>query len=492
MCTHRILTVNKRTGRPLYVKCGRCKACLQEKANKRTARIRNHEQTTGRICLFITLTYDNRYIPYIRPSELSIGGRYYIYRDYDVRFVRKGHKYKTVPVRRDGYKLERYLTADTSQQREFFNNDGLKQKLPLLRKLNYETRQYENIPDKVGVCYYKDFQDFYKRFEIGFKREYGYRPTRSYYVCSEYGETYRRSHFHILLFCRPEEKEKIERHVRKAWQFTGNRKKCVDIQIARNVASYVSSYVNCGSDFPDLLRLWFKPKAVMSFHFGHDNQFFHLDNIVRMFEQNDWSYPCTRHLEGRSIVQHVPLPRYVLGRWFPQITGYARLPANVLFKVAHSPLCLDRYREKACIKLDELSKQIVRLSNAKQRFWQYWFQLPRIDGEVQYGATDYEYFYAYVWSSYIAYVQRWSYENYDVSDTWFNYYENIGDVIDNHTVRSDLSDVPLPVGITVHRHPDLQPWNVRLDQQLSELYDKKKKQAKVSNLAMTDGLHFDV
>lgn len=385
------------------------------------------------------------------------------------------------------------ISANTSSQREYFVNthfDNLN--LPLLRKFNFRTHEWTTIDDKVGICLYKDFQDFYKRFEINYFREFGKRPTRSYCVCSEYGETYRRPHFHLLLFCYPEEKAAIERHVRKAWPYNGSRKKLLDIQIARSAASYVSQYVNCGSDFPTFLKLWFRPKMVYSYHFGHDNYYFRLDSIMRMFEKNDWSYPCSRHLEGLSVVQYVPLPRYVLSRWFPQIVGYSRLSANTLYDCAQRPHVLQALRNQTCQRPDVQGQCTIRLLNARIRFQQYWSERERYRGEFSHEKYFFPYLYAYVWSSYIAYLQRWSYENYDVNDSWFNYYENIGDVIDQHSVRSDLSSVPIPDGVTVHRHPDEQPHNVRRSQRLSELYDRMKKESKISNLAMTDGLGFDV
>ena len=476
----------------MYVKCGKCKACLQEKANKRTARIRNHEQTTGRVCLFITLTYDNRFIPYIRPSELSNSLFYNIYRDNGVRYKRKGHHYATVPCRIDCEPISSMIELRTSEQKELFSSswNNMLDYLPNLRKLNFKTRQYEYLEDKVGICYYKDFQDFYKRFEIIFKREYGYRPSRSYAVCSEYGETYCRPHFHMLLFCQYDEIAKIKGCIFKAWPFTGNNRKRLDIQIARNAASYVSQYINCGIDFPTFLRLWFKPKFVTSQSFGHDNIYYHLDSIVSMFQKNDWSYPCTRMLDGQTFVQNVPLPRYVLSSWFPQIKGYARLYPNVLFKVADCPQHLGRYAEAAHLGDDEIHQYGVRLRNARERYIQYWLGRCGDEDDTEYGRSDYAYQYANIWNSYLSFLQRWTYENYDISDGWQNFYENIGDVLDTHRIRSDVADLPLP-NCKVERHPDNQPWNVRQSQKMSELFDKKKKQAKVSNLALvTSG--FDV
>lgn len=490
MCTNHIQVINKRTGRLQYVKCGHCKSCLQEKANKRTARIRNHEQTTGRICLFVTLTYDNKFVPYIRPSEFVPGKPIAVHRDCDIMYKRFGSNYNTLPMAISCDDVYMPCELNTQAKRDFMdsfvNNDNIQ--FPLLRKYDRQTKKWNYIPDKTGICFYKDFQDFYKRFEIGFKREFGYRPVRSYFCCTEYGETYFRPHFHFLFFCYIWERERIEKHIRKAWPYNGHRRELLDIQIAKNIASYVSQYVNCGSDFPQVLRLFFRPKTVSSQYFGFDNTYFKLSSLLDMFNRNDWSYPCTRMLDGQTFVQRVPLPRYVLNRWFPQIQGYTRLPSNTLFDVAARPFALQCLGKVAHLDFAKQGIATIRLLNAKQRYADQCRRDGRFEKDVVntlLAKSEFAYLYSRVWWSYISYLQRWSYENYDVNDSWFNYYENIGDLLDYHNFSSDLLDFEIPDGVQIFRHPDNQPWNVRRSLILSELYDKKKKQSKVSNLAMT-------
>ena len=69
MCTQQRWITNHYTGNKIYVKCGHCKACLQEKANKRAQRIKN-EYTSDKIILFVGLTYDRDSCPYIKESDL--------------------------------------------------------------------------------------------------------------------------------------------------------------------------------------------------------------------------------------------------------------------------------------------------------------------------------------------------------------------------------------------------------------------------------------
>ena len=70
MCTHRHYVRNKYTGKNVLVKCGHCKACLQEIANKRASRIRATGQS-GFVPLMVLLTYDNNCVPYCLAKDLK-------------------------------------------------------------------------------------------------------------------------------------------------------------------------------------------------------------------------------------------------------------------------------------------------------------------------------------------------------------------------------------------------------------------------------------
>ena len=70
MCTN-LYKIRIRGNREMYVKCGKCKACKQEKAIARANRIRADLRDDGTsLPLFVTLTYHNLYIPYFDYDEL--------------------------------------------------------------------------------------------------------------------------------------------------------------------------------------------------------------------------------------------------------------------------------------------------------------------------------------------------------------------------------------------------------------------------------------
>ena len=70
MCTNTRLIRNAYTGKAVRVSCGKCEACRQQKAALRANRIRNHSRF-GYVSLFVTLTYSNDYLPYIRRCQLQ-------------------------------------------------------------------------------------------------------------------------------------------------------------------------------------------------------------------------------------------------------------------------------------------------------------------------------------------------------------------------------------------------------------------------------------
>ena len=70
MCTNGRWIYNRFSKQKVWVRCGKCDSCKQENAMKRTNRIRMH-QRAGYICLFVTLTYTNDFVPYVLKSELN-------------------------------------------------------------------------------------------------------------------------------------------------------------------------------------------------------------------------------------------------------------------------------------------------------------------------------------------------------------------------------------------------------------------------------------
>lgn len=228
MCKDMKWITNRITGNRVLVKCGECSACQQEKASKRTIRIKLESKFAvpqGRSTLFLTLTYENRYIPFILQNEYRDfihlhTNILHIFREenpHDLKRVDKNNIFRR-PLRSkdmiidtfDDYDLpfscdwmtdvkhtftRKYMLDYTEEER---NHD-----LPELRQV-YKVgneRKLHYLSNRVGVLYYKDIQDFIKRLRINLERKFNVKDKFSFFVCGEYGPTSMRPHYHLLLHC---------------------------------------------------------------------------------------------------------------------------------------------------------------------------------------------------------------------------------------------------------------------------------------------------
>ena len=97
MCTNQRLITNRYTGKNLYVKCGHCPACLQEKAAHRVRRIKDTSQD-GYIKVMVGLTYSRGTSPYVDRNEAYLFSKgklpeLNVYRDSSFRKVRVDKDY---------------------------------------------------------------------------------------------------------------------------------------------------------------------------------------------------------------------------------------------------------------------------------------------------------------------------------------------------------------------------------------------------------------
>lgn len=493
--------------------CGTCDVCLQQKADRRATRIVNHEKSTGKVCLFVTLTYDNRFIPYIRPSELRPGCSYNIYRDAEVRYVRSlrkrtdGGYYMYPKVYRGTHVIDTRKFVPLCKEEHLSDFDLTN--MPLLRKRDgfdfLGHVKYSEIPDKVSVSFFKDWQDFYKRFEINYVRTFGERPVRSYYVTSEYGETYGRIHFHSLIWCDIESIHKYEHIIRHSWQYNGNRRYTVKVEVARKPAAYVASYVNSGVEFPHFLRRYHRPKNSYSQGFGMDCLYFSLDYIASRIEQGTLLYPVEKDIEGQKFKSYVPFPRYVLRRWFPYFPGCSSLSSDEIFACCEDPEFLrsktDIFSDGILFDKERKEHAITRLYGARKRFREYclspgnrWqdsspYLGPWKDDHLTSGLNigDFARLYVRLRSLIPAFYMRQSMEEFEKLNLhWCYYYTDLDynkkDFYAVYLARSPKIREHIPKNFSWDSLP-IQEQSMNIHYKFK--YDKKLKQKKVTNLSMT-------
>lgn len=307
----------------MYVKCGKCKACLQEKANLRTKRIRATEKD-GYVCLMVALTYRRFNAPYIlrddaykfAKGEIS---RINVYRDVKWRKVRK-------PKPNDDY----FQSYKVKRGRHVIDTiDFIK---PTTLK---GTKDMKHEFERIGVCHYPDMQGFVARLRLNLNRHFDYENQLFIYACSEYGCKSFRPHFHLLIFCPKADAEIVKSAIYESWPFSNLRQFDRAVEFAFRASTYVASYVNSGSKFPSFFKTYAKQKHSYSKGFGCNNRKFTLDSLLSMLERGSFRYSVQKVIQGVTKSVNVPLPSYVVHRFFPKFKGYTRIPPTEMVAYMH-------------------------------------------------------------------------------------------------------------------------------------------------------------
>lgn len=425
MCVNQRYITNRYTRKRILVKCGHCESCLQEKAVMRTNRIRN-EYDPSRIVLFATLTYDRASCPFVLLDDIrNKNFPLKVYREFKVRKVRVCSDYL--------FRFKRVYSRQVLTEVPIKDYYGY----------TYYFKTLSHRHGKVGVCYFKDFQNFAKRFRVILDRRFGIKESIKLFDCFEYGERTQRPHLHVLFFIRPEIEAQVRSAICEAWPYASRSRTSDWIEIARDAAGYVSSYVNCGSSFPKFLRKNFRPKHSFSKHFGLSNKCFSLDSLLDKISKGTLEYDVLRDVAGIPVLCSVPVPSYVINRYFPIFKGYSRLPSvalcNYIYRIGN--LTRDVYdnplRHKELNEIgytqDDIHAIGVRLRNA----FKVYHNLT--------GRSRFRYAQDFVsaWKAQKMTRLKRFYENID-NVHWHYMYDNIASYYFGRLKNPSLDVVPLP------------------------------------------------
>lgn len=359
MCTHRKYIRNKYTGKQLLVDCGKCDACLQAKANKRSMRM-IQGKTDGYVSLLVTFTYDTKYIPYVSLTDLitysaGLDDESYasvpIYRDNDCKYVREGNSYDYV---RKDYPCDKkqiilhHKTYDEGIEFQFKVkdlHDAIK-KSPIktiCERVDFNGKKVFSV-DKIGVLYHHDIANFFKRYKKLLAKKYHVPHEFDYFYCSEYGPQTLRPHFHSIFRVPAAQVQIYKKAYYESWRYCDydklsaeQREKCC--QVAKSAECYVSTYVNSHAYIPDFLRNSSqKTTSRFSRYFGLVNKTFSLENVVRLYDTGSVRYATVSKKNGVPTQSNNALPQYVIDRYFPKFKGYSRLTDNEISDFVAQPL----------------------------------------------------------------------------------------------------------------------------------------------------------
>lgn len=355
MCTNKKKVWNRHIQQYLYADCGECPACLQAKAISRTNRVRFQEQDTDLVSWFITLTYDNKYIPYIRPSEwynFAHGLTSYlpVHRDYKIR----QKLVKCKPYRQYKFVEEPTFESITWLEKEHFSNihrtfdfdEYADYELPLLRKW-VDSNNFVYVDDKCGVLWYDDVRLFIHRLRNVLKRKYGVSKFK-YSVCGEYGPESNRPHFHLPVWLPPSfTQDQVVAAVCEAWPYADSTR--TGSYIDRFVGdSYIASYINSGNSHTDFFQtaLPFKARYRISNEFGYNYRPFKAERLVEKFFEGNMRFLTKKVEDGRPTTESHTIPEYVINHYFRKFKGYSKIAPDKIFDIVFNPNLLYEYWEE--------------------------------------------------------------------------------------------------------------------------------------------------
>lgn len=391
MCVNRKQIVNRYTGKSLVVDCGHCPACLQAKANKRCARIKN--QLPEHDNYFVTLTYDTRFAPYIYERDLQDryalterkeerifvkrlpAGRYSMVREQvDVlAHLKEYHHpgefftnrssdginhfstlYRKIPVYRDYYASHVKSSKHSSRFKIIKKEDNLLcyKEIPFLPFYTHPTYKKLVIsnkkgvvttdPNKISVIHFGDVQQFIKNLRHILARDFQFKFPFHYFACAEYGPTSGRAHFHVLISvprCPRDTYSLFYLACRKAWPYDGHNTRRRFFERAIKPASYVASYVNSSSTLQGIFSFAkdFMPSCSHSLYYGFANSAFSQLEVQKAIERGTLRYARTVYPNNIPVERFDVLPKYVTNRFFPKFPGYSRLNVNEAFSIYERP-----------------------------------------------------------------------------------------------------------------------------------------------------------
>lgn len=486
MCTSKRWITNQYTHERILVKCGHCPSCLQEKANRYTQKIKDNAKP-GFVDLFVTLTYDRSSAPYIKESDLKnlsedfVGNSIAVYREFkpyrkknsDVYFRHYGEiKLGDLPLKK-------------------------KTDLPFFYKGNKKHNAFKSLHYRkghVGIVYFPDVQNFEKRLRTNLIRNFNYDPKDKIklFKCGEYGETTNRPHFHLLVQVPQEDVQTVRLAIYASWPFSRLSTIPRSCEIARDSASYVSSYVNCNSYIHSFFQKNFMPKHSHSKGYGMAREQYTLDEVLKKVDSGDLRVMRLRNQNGVPVVYNIPIPKYVLNKYFPIFKGFSRLADTPLvwlqrgcrddrgkfhldfsrFGASGVQLNFEKYQDKSknfgflTVESEELRKIDIRLTSACDYYM-------KITGKSQH---DYLIDFQRVWTCYKATIFKEHFEDPDIE--MYELYDNLADVCHQQRFGHIYDDI---VRSAKTLNPNEFPSEVRRTVNLTDLFKKKDKSKKVFN-----------
>lgn len=300
-CLYPKVIKNPYTGDRIACGCGKCDACLNQRANLWVKRL-DMESSCHKYTLFCTLTYADNDVPQV------------------------------IRLRKEDSSSPAYIDGETG---EIFDMTDVK------RTFNEKDKQYIWDTKVLDVLNKKDFQDFIKRLRSRFNSIEKGAKLR-YYLSAEYGSTTYRPHGHLLLFFDSEKcSRKIELLLRASWQHGD----VYDPHFVNGSASkYCAKYVNSMYSLPKCyLHKGFRPFSLFSKNPSIGSCYGSIQDKQKLFETGSTSFKRLDKYHTQFVDE--PLWRSFENRLYPRCQRFGSLSysdrVRLYRKVAEFPSTLD-------------------------------------------------------------------------------------------------------------------------------------------------------
>lgn len=306
------------TGEYMVVGCGKCASCLNLRSQQLSLKCKL-ETKSHRFCYFVTLTYDETFIPIM------------------------------VPVAIHGTKgMEYYFISICKRLKE----DG-----QCITIKDMHPHQLDELQKKIGTSYglpypsVRDAQLFIKRL-----RKNIYSATNEkirYFLCGELGPKHLRPHYHLLVwFDNEQTAERLDECINKSWKFGRTDSQAV----AKDASSYVANYVNSLGSIPDLYKTGkCKPFCLHSSFLGE--KFFTSQN-KEIYRLSSAEF-IRRSIRINDSVSEFVLWRSIKNCFYPKCRGYATSSTSER-KFLYTLYARFRARKKAHRQPSRLAEEIIR------------------------------------------------------------------------------------------------------------------------------------
>lgn len=334
-----------------YVPCGSCISCNKRKSSTWQSRLFHHLTCGKYSCLFITLTYSNEHLPLVTLSNLNDNGTSGSSSDHPLIVhssstrTRFGHgvssgSFTRVPL----YSL---FSSDDLDTYLYENRKFIADNFPHYVLSNVAGNKIYDTSYTFAVSLKKDVQDFIRRLRTNISRESSLvseDPRFTYFICSEYGPTTFRPHYHGILFFNSQRVAEWSNNsgVFDAW---GKQSLPIDsfgnkisspVSNCEATAEYVSKYVTCPVDLPPLLYYPpFKPFHLQSISVPIGSQAFDVDDVPDMLSKGDILYH-TKYIDKNTHEQVTidrPFPSSSWRRVFPKFLCHRLLSVSTISKL---------------------------------------------------------------------------------------------------------------------------------------------------------------